>query len=99
MEKNQPIKIDPMTDPPVAIPSPGDLGLYFEKLVVYWNGNAQVDFLGPASGKRIDLPLEVTVRWEGSVSGTLIIRCQVEFLDWIMENQRHHLPDVVGRNE
>jgi|SRR5579872_4356418 len=72
---------------PAAIPHSMDLAMHFEKFVKYWAGKAEVDYLGPAAEGPMDMPVEVSVRWKGSVSGTLVIRCYHEFLDWLMESR------------
>ena len=72
---------------PAAIPHPMDLAMHFQKFVKYWAGKAEVEYLGPTGANTIDMPVEVSVRWKGSVSGTLVIRCYREFLNWLMESR------------
>jgi hypothetical protein len=72
---------------PATIPHSRDLAVHFEKFVKYWAGRAAVEYLGPTSGDTVDMPVEVSVRWKGSVGGTLVIRCYRDFLKWLMESR------------
>ncbi len=72
---------------PAAIPHSMDLAVHFEKFVKYWAGKAGVEYLGPVAEDPIEMPVEVSVRWKGSMGGTLVIRCYPDFLKWLMESR------------
>jgi hypothetical protein len=83
------IRASERTFPPV--PDSMELAVHFEKFVKYWGGEAEVEYLGHAPGDAIHMPVEVAVRWKGTVGGTLVIRCYHEFLEWLM-NSRDYKP-------
>ena len=67
----------------IAVPKSMDLAVHFEKFVEYWAGKNPVDYLGPVGDPPCDMTAEVTLRWMGTVSGTLVIRCHQDFLLWL----------------
>jgi hypothetical protein len=69
-----------------VVPHSMDLAKHFQKFVEYWAG-AGIEYLGMASDEPIDMPVEVSLRWKGSISGTLVIRCYPEFLKWLTESR------------
>lgn len=71
---------------PSLLPCSLDLATCFHKFVKYWAG-ADVDYLGYAAEGPLEMPVEVTIRWKGSVSGTLVIRCYQGFLDWLKDSR------------
>ncbi len=72
---------------PTSIPCSMELAMYFEKFVKYSREKAETEYLGYTSDDTLDMPVEVCVRWTGSVGGTLVTRCYREFLDWLMQSR------------
>lgn len=73
---------------PAAIPCSMDLAKHLHRFVKYWAG-ADVEFLGQVSDETMDMPVELMVRWKGSVSGTLVIRCFDDFPQWLTESRTY----------
>ena len=71
---------------PAAIPCSMDLAKHFDRFVKYWAG-ANMEYLGQVSDHTIEMPVELMVRWKGSVSGTLVIRCFPDFIEWLTESR------------
>jgi len=73
---------------PAAIPCSMDLARHFHRFVKYWAGT-DVDYLGQASDNPMEMPVELVVRWKGSVGGTLVLRCFPDFLTWLPESRAY----------
>jgi hypothetical protein len=78
-------KFFPILKPSIS-PSSLDLSRHFEKFVDYWAA-AKYEYLGPIQGGLSDLPVEVSVRWKGTIGGRIVIRCRPEFLNWLQESR------------
>ncbi len=79
----------PQTQAPIAIPLFDGPGQYiYNRFVNYWAG-ADVEYLGQVSDETMDMPVEMMVRWKGSVGGTLVIRCFSDFLKWLPESRTY----------
>ena len=70
------------------IPCSMDLAKNFHRFVKYWAG-ADMEYLGQASDNPMEMPVELIVRWKGSVSGTLVIRAFADFLQWLPESRAY----------
>ncbi|MGH7740123.1 MAG: hypothetical protein ACREL1_08260 [bacterium] len=75
----------PSTEP---IPCSMELAVRFQRFIKYW-AQAEVDYLGYAPDDNLDLPVEISVRWTGSVKGTLVIRCYPEYLKWLADSRAY----------
>jgi hypothetical protein len=69
-----------------SIPCSMELATHFQKFVEYWAG-VGVDYLGMAPDDPLEMPVEVSLKWKGPITGTLIIRCFPEFLHWLKESR------------
>ncbi len=68
-----------------------DLSTLFRGFVQYWAGG-DAEYNGQALEDREDMPEEIKIRWKGSLSGILVIRCQRSFLKWLEEKRNSKLP-------
>ena len=84
---------------PLLIPRSLDLALLFDKFIQYWAGKAEVEFVDQALDRPLNEILEVCVRWKGSVTGTLVIRCYSEFLKWLVANRGPNPPHELNDNQ
>lgn len=78
---------DPMTHTPVSrrlIPHSLELTVLFREFAHYWTG-LKTEIPERKAPVEILDPLECTVRWTGSVRGTLVIRASRKLLDQWME--------------
>jgi len=71
---------------PAAIPSSLELAEHFQRFVKYWAGS-DVEYRGRASEDAVEMPVELMVRWKGSVGGTLVVRCYPNFIHWLSESR------------
>jgi hypothetical protein len=77
--------------PPLFLPRSLDLFTLFKGFVQYWAGG-DVECRGQILEDQREMPEELKIRWKGSLSGTLVIRCQSPFLQWLEEKRNSRLP-------
>lgn len=83
---------------PAAIPCSMDLAKHFHHFVKYWAGK-DVDYLGEAAEGPVEMPVELAVRWNGSVKGHLVVRCFPEFMKWLSESRDYKPLHLCTGNE
>ncbi len=86
--------IQPQNLIPAVAPCPDtrELAVFLAEFLREWTGT-RIEYLGPAKGEPSPLPLELTVRWKGSIGGRMILRCGGGFPSWLLKRRNGGLAD------
>src|SRR5579863_2179150 len=87
-------RLEPNTPKPLS----HILASYFQKFINYWT-QTDIRFLGDLRGEMVDMPVEICVRWNGNIRGTLIVRCDDDFTKWFSRNRNVRLSDACTGKE
>jgi hypothetical protein len=80
------------------LPSSMDLATHFQKFVKYW-ADADLQYLGPIREDVSNMPVEVSVKWKGTIGGRIVIRCRPEILKWLRESRDYKPLNLCTENE
>jgi hypothetical protein len=87
-------RLEPNTPKPLS----HILASYFQKFINYWT-QTDIRFLGDLRGEMVDMPVEICVRWNGNIRGTLIVRCDDDFTKWFSRNRNVRFSDACTGKE
>ena len=88
-------KLEPLTP---SKPVSHLLANLFQKFMKYWT-QTDIRFLGNLPEEIVDMPVELCVRWNGNVRGTLIIRFHDDFMKWFNENKNYRPLNICAGKE
>jgi hypothetical protein len=88
-------KLEPFTP---AVPITYILANLFNKFMKYWT-NSEVEYLGVLKDKPLEMPVEISIPWNGNTHGTLTIRCQEGFIQWLSKCKSDESANALTENE